>query len=128
VLPTNVPAVYILFVGMCETNRWSSLGWQPLVGGILRLGTYILGESQYCSLFCFIAVEKLTEDLRVGEGRCTLPCWQIYEIAIMKRSSHSCGLASLPARLALRNQHARTGVEAFHYRGIFRFRDAIGHP
>ena len=53
-LPNNVPAVYILFVGMRETNRWSSLGWQPLMGGILRLGTYTYwGELEKLSLLFY---------------------------------------------------------------------------
>ena len=53
-LPTNQQVVHILFVGMRETNRWSSLGWQPLVGGILRLGTYtVLGEPVKLSLLFY---------------------------------------------------------------------------
>lgn len=63
-LQNNTPAVYILFVGMRETNRWSSLGWQPLVGGILRLGTYtVLGELVMLSLLFYCRGETNNQGL-----------------------------------------------------------------
>ena len=63
-LPTKLSAVYILFVGMRETNRWSSLGWQPLVGGILRLGTYtVLGEPVKLSLLFYCLGQNINQGL-----------------------------------------------------------------
>ena len=118
-LPTKLSAVYILFVGMRETNRWSSLGWQPLVGGILRLGTYtVLGEPVKLSLLFYCLGQTIGKPPR-REGRCVRPCLRIYEIDIMKRASHSYGQASVPARLAFRHRNTRAGVEACPYRAIF---------
>jgi hypothetical protein len=63
-LPNNLPAVYILSVGMRETNRWSSLGWQSLVGGILRLGTYtVLGEPVKLSLLFYCLGQNINQGL-----------------------------------------------------------------
>ena len=67
-LPTKLSAVYILFVGMRETNRWSSLGWQPLVGGILRLGTYtVLEEPVKLSLLYYCRVQTIGKPPCMGE-------------------------------------------------------------
>ena len=63
-LQNNTPAVYLLFEGMRETNRWSSLGWQPLVGGILRLGTYtVLGEPVKLSILFYCLGQNINQRL-----------------------------------------------------------------
>ena len=70
-LSTKLSAVYILAVGMRETNRWSSLGWQPLVGGILRLGTYTFwGELVKLSLLFYSGGQTIGKSPWRGWSMC----------------------------------------------------------
>jgi hypothetical protein len=65
-LTNNQPAVYILFVGMRETNRWSSFGWQPLWVGSCGSGPALFRENRNGSPFCFVVVDKLSSKVETA--------------------------------------------------------------